>query len=331
MNYCLPDGSPLVIIGASYIGKPVSNTVMFASKKVERLLVNLHDVSNCLVFIENDVIIPDSVDQLHNLFIRTDNPQRDYTSYVNSIQAKRDEMNAHRKYTMTDSGYIIGENVKIGAGASIEAGALIDHDVVIGCNARILAGAKIRNAIIGDDFFAGENCTIGTAGFNFAKDECGDIVRIPSLGKVLIGNGVEVFAHSNIACGMAGDTVISDYAKIDVLVHIGHDAFIGRNVEIPAGVIVGGFSKVGDNSFLGVNSTIRNRKEIGSNAFIGMGAAVAQDIPSHALAMGVPAKVKGWMCSCGNRLDENLNCPKCGKTYSSICNDGQENIILRME
>ena len=330
MNYHLADGSPLEITGASYAGRPLSHTVMFASKKVEQLLENLSDVEGCLVFIETDVVIPSSVDQTRNLFVRTDNPQREYTAFVNLIQKERDERDSKRKYTLVAGGYTIGENVSIGEGSVIEPGAFIGHDVVIGRNAKILSGAIIRNALIGDDFLAGENCTIGTFGFNYAKDKHGNNVRIPSLGKVRIGNGVEVFAHSNIAAGMAGDTVICDYAKIDVLVHIGHDVFIGRNAEIPAGVIVGGFARIGDNSFLGVNSSIRNRKDVGNYAFIGMGAAVAQNIPSNALAMGVPAKISGWMCQCGSKLDEHLKCPYCGNSYEvAVDKDGKLRLVMK--
>lgn len=327
MTYRLADGTPLEISGASYAGRPLSHTVMFVSKKVESLLVNLSNVIGCLVFIETDVVIPPMVDQALNLFIRTDNPQREYTDYVNRIQRERNERDKQRKYTITDGGFVIGENVTIGEGALIEPGAFIGHDVVIGKRVRILAGARIRNAVIGDDFLAGENCTIGTFGFNYAKNEAGNTVRIPSLGKVRIGNGVEVFAHSNVAAGMAGDTIICDYAKIDVLVHVGHDALIGRNVEIPAGVIVGGFARIGDNTFLGVNSSIRNRKEVGNHSFIGMGAAVTQDIPSSALAIGIPAKVKGWLCQCGNRLDDHLECLCCGKEYALVEHDGKVTLV----
>ena len=311
----LPDGSSLKIEGASYVGAPADNTVMFVSKKVEKLLENLVPVSGCLIFIEKNVVIPEEVSRDRNLFVRTDNPQRDYSCFVNQIQAERDKRNSERKYNITDNGYTIGENVTIGEGAYIEPGVFIDHDVKIGRRAKLLSGARIRSAVIGDDFIAGENCTIGTLGFNFAKDDEGNLHRIPSLGRVKIGNGVEVGAFANLTCGIAGDTIICDYTKIDVLVHVGHDVSIGRDTEVPAGVIIGGFARIGANAFLGVNSTIRNRIVIGDYAYIGMGAAVTKNIPSQALAMGVPAHVKGWMCTCGNRLDTGFRCEKCVQQY----------------
>ncbi len=284
------NGKPIEINGASYAGAPLSNTVMFVSKKVESLLENIKNVIGCLVFIESDVIIPEDVDKNTNLFVRTDFPQRDYAEYVNQIAKARIERDRDRKYTLTEAGYTIGENVHIGDNALIEPGVIIGHDVVIGKNATLLAGAVIKNAIIGDNFVAGENCTIGTLGFNFAKDEKGNSFRIPSLGKIRIGNGVEISALTNVTCGIAGDTIIRDYAKVDVLTHISHDNDIGTNTEIAAGTILGGFDTVGDNVFIGVNACVKNRLKIANSAFVGMGSAVIRNIGEDAHVFGNPAR-----------------------------------------
>ena len=318
-------GQHLDLVGASYAGNPKPKTVMFVSKKVEGLLTNLVSVEGCLVFIESDVCIPPEVDNHNNLFVRTENPQWDYTEFVISLAKQKEERDSLRKFHLTEGGYYVGENVSIGANPHIEPGVLIGHDVVIGDNATILAGAKIKHATIGHGFIAGENCSIGTQGFNFAKDLNGSLIRIPSLGAVVIGDDVEVGALSNVTCGLAGDTVLKNYAKIDVLVHVGHDVVIGEDVEIPAGVILGGFSEVGDSAFIGVNSSVRNRIRIGHHAYVGMGAAVTKDIMARSLSMGVPAMQKGWMCSCGGRLDEDRVCKKCGRSYHCNKSGIQEN------
>jgi UDP-2-acetamido-3-amino-2,3-dideoxy-glucuronate N-acetyltransferase len=66
---------------------------------------------------------------------------------------------------------------------------------------------------------------------------------------------------------------------------------------------------------IGANATIVCGYTIGSYAFIGAGAVVTRGAQDHALMVGNPAKQIGWMCECGNKLDEELSCFHCGKSY----------------
>jgi len=66
---------------------------------------------------------------------------------------------------------------------------------------------------------------------------------------------------------------------------------------------------------VGANATIVCGVTIGRYAFVGAGAVVTRDVPNHALVYGNPAKVQGYVCECGEKLDENLLCPICHKTY----------------
>lgn len=277
------------IVSASYIGSPLDNTVMYVTKKVESLIANLKDAKECLVFCESTIDVPKELEDAHE-FILTPNPQFDYAIYVNNLAKDREEFNRARKYTMTETGYTIGENVTIGTNSIVEPFAFIDHDVQIGDNARIFAGARIRNAIIGKNFIAGENCVIGTYGFTMANNEFGDKVRIPTLGKVIIGNDVEVGTLTNVSVGSGGNTIIGDHVKIDTLVHIGHDVKLGKNAELPAGAITGGYDIIGNNAFIGINATLRNRIVIGENSIVGMGSVVTKSIPANSVVVGNPAK-----------------------------------------
>lgn len=279
----------LNIISASYIGRPISNTVMYLTKKVEYLISNLENCNECLVFCEDTIEIPNYLLNKH-VFVRTSNPQLEYSKYVNELASTFEQKRREKRYKLAEDGYYIGENVTIGKNAFIEPLCLIDHDVIIGDNARIFTGAKIKNAIIGDNFIANENSVIGTFGFTMARDENNNLVRIPTLGKVLIGNNVEVGMLANISVGSAGNTLINDYVKIDAFVHIGHDVILENNVEIPAGVIVGGFDIIEKNVFIGINSSLRNRITIGENAIIGMGSVVTKSIASDLTVVGNPAK-----------------------------------------
>ncbi|RDY31711.1 DapH/DapD/GlmU-related protein [Lachnotalea glycerini] len=274
---------------ASYIGKPISNTVMYISKKIESLIKNLEYVENCLIFCEDSIDIPSEL-FLKHVFIKTANPQLEYAKFVSKLSEDKEQRKRERKYALTDEGYYIGEDVLIGKNTTIEPGCFIDHDVIIGNNAKILSGTKIRNAIIGNNFIAGENAVIGSSGFIFTRDEKSNLLRIPTLGKVIIGDNVEIGAFSNISAGSAGNTIINNYVKIDVSIYIAHDVVLESNVEITAGVVIGGFTRVENDTYIGINATIRNRITIGENSLIGMGSVVTKSVPPNKTLIGNPAK-----------------------------------------
>lgn len=277
------------IKSASYIGRPINNTVMFITKKVEHLLVNLEDKENCLVFYEDSIDISDNLIKKHT-FIKTPNPNFEYTKYVQKIAIQIEEANKKRKYTLAEGGYYIGENVTIGKNAYIEPLCFIGHDVAIGDNARIFAGAKIKNAIIGDNFMANENSVIGSNGYTMSKDENGNNIRLPDLGKLIIGNNVEIGSLSNVCIGSAGNTIIGDNVKIDSVVQIGHDNIIGKNSEIVGGTVTGGFVTIERNAYLGISASLKNRITIAENSIIGMGSVVTKSIPANITVIGNPAK-----------------------------------------
>ena len=277
------------IDGVSYIGNPRENTAVYISKKVSHLVKNLETVQNCLVFAEEGIDVADAL-KWKNCFIFCRNPQLSYAKFVNGFVEKKQKTDSKRKYSLTSGGYYQGENVRIGRNAYIEPGCQIGHDVVIGSNAVILAGSIIKNAVIGDDFFCNENAIIGSSSFTMYEDENGNKCRIATLGKVIIGNYVEIGACNNIAAGGCGDTIIEDYVKLDGLIHIGHEAHLHKNVELTAGIIVAGFADIGENAYIGINSSIRNRISIGNGSVIGMGSNVTRDVESGKTVVGNPAK-----------------------------------------
>lgn len=280
---------PHPIHGASYIGKPQNNTAMYVTKKIQSQLISLQNASECLVFHEEGMEISQDLKKMH-CFISSENPQLAYARFVIELNKSREEEDRTLKYTLTNEGYYLGQNVTIGENAYIEPNCVIGHHVTIGKNATILANTIIKNAIIGDNFLSNESAVVGVNGFTMFKDEDDNIYRIPTLGKVVIGNHVEIGALNNVSCGSAGDTILSDHVKLDALVHIPHDAYIEENVEVPAGAIFGGFVHIESGVFVGVNSSVRNRVRIGKNATIGMGAVVTKNVEPGTIVIGNPAK-----------------------------------------
>lgn len=278
------------IVGVSYIGDPRSNTAMFITKKVEHLLSALNDVYECLVFIETGISVSRELNTKH-AFVFTDKPQLAYARFTNQFAEERYAEEKKLKYTLTAGGYYVSSDVTIPDDAYIEPGCVIGPDVQIGKNAKILAGTVIKHSTIGDDFLSNEYAIIGANGFTITEDENRQKLRIPTLGRVIIGNNVEIGAHNNISCGSGGDTVIEDFVKIDALVYLGHDVHLQKNVVITAGGIIGGFDNLGTHSYIGINSTLRNRISIGENAIVGMGSTVTKSIDADVTVVGNPAKL----------------------------------------
>lgn len=283
----LPD-KDFVINGVSYAAALRPNTALFITKKAEALLCHLYEAENCLVFVEDGMVIPEDLQQRHG-FSFSANPPLAYAQFTQMLAANREEEERKLRYIFQNGSYI-SETAVIGKDAHIEPGCLIGHGVVIGDGARILAGAVVKNAIIGDDVLINEKAVVGAFGFTTATDEQGNKMRIPTLGKVRIGNSVEIGVHDNVSCGTASDTVIEDYTKLDALIHVGHDVHIGKNVTVTAGAVLGGHAVLRDNAYVGINAVIRNRLEVGENAMIGMGSTVVKSVSANITVAGNPAK-----------------------------------------
>lgn len=282
-------GKNFDVIGMSYIGAPRSNTAMFITKKVEHLLDALNEVSDCLVFAEEGIVVTESLANLH-AFSFSRKPQLEYANFANQFAEERFKEEKTLVFRIQPSGCYVSTDVEIPKDAYIEPGCVIGPDVQLGKNARILAGSIIRRSTIGDNFIANENASVGTNGFTMAEDEEGNKIRIPTLGRVIIGNNVEIGSHNNISCGSGGDTILEDNVKLDSLIHIGHDVHLHKNVEVTAGVTFSGFVDAGEGAYIGVGSVLRNRINLGEHSFIGMGSNVTKSVEAGIVVAGNPAK-----------------------------------------
>ena len=275
-----------IIRGASFIGNPVDGTFMFVTKRVKRMLDNLKDRSNCLVFAEEGLEIPSDYEK-NNCIIYAKDPQLAYAEFALEVKALNDEVESRRKYTLTPEGYYLGENVKLGDNVIIEPGCRIGHDVIIGDNSYIGYGSTIYNAEIGNNFRCLDRTSVGIEAFYMADGETR--FRIPSFGKVIIGNNVELSSNVTVERGFNSNTIIKDNTKVDSNVCLGHDDILGENVVITSGASIAGLVTVGDNVYIGMNATIKQRLSIGNNAMVGMGAVVISNVKEGISVFGNPA------------------------------------------
>lgn len=278
------------IKGVSYVGKPKNNTMMYMSKKIESKLLGLTAVNNCLVFIEDNISVPEGMANQHNYVLCTD-PAASYTEIAIILYKKIEDANRKKKYNITPNGYYIGENVKIGKNAYIEPGVLLDHGIKIGDNVTIKTGARIRfNTIIGNDCSIGENTVVGEPAFNMTTLPSGKVVAVPCFGGVVLHDNVYIGANTSISRGGADDTVLEEDAKVDSNVRIGHDVILHKAVEVTASSLVAGYCEIGFKSFIGLGAVLRNRVQVGSNSFIAMGSIVVSNVDNNTIVCGVPAK-----------------------------------------
>ncbi|MEP6840428.1 MAG: UDP-3-O-(3-hydroxymyristoyl)glucosamine N-acyltransferase, partial [Bradyrhizobium sp.] len=183
---------------------------------------------------------------------------------------------------------VIGKGVVLGSRCRIGCNVVIGQGVVLGDDCAVGDCASVSHALIGNavEIFAGVR--IGTAGFGFASGARGP-VRIPQLGRVLIGDNVEIGANTTIDRGTLGDTVIGSGTVIDNLVQIGHNVHIGLCCVIAAQVGIAGSVGVGDGAMIGGQAAIADHVVIGSGARIAGCSGVMRDVPFGVTVGGYPA------------------------------------------
>lgn len=198
--------------------------------------------------------------------------------------------------TNTDigAGAVIGAKAEIGADCVISAGAVIGDGVVIGNNTRIGPNASIAHAMIGAGTIIHAGVCIGQDGFGFAMGPGGH-VKVPQLGRVIVGDNVEIGANSCIDRGTGPDTVIGDGTKIDNLVQIAHNVQIGQNCVIVSHVGISGSTELGDFVVLGGQVGIAGHLKIGSGARIAAQSGIMRHVDPGQELGGSPAKpIKTW-------------------------------------
>lgn len=186
------------------------------------------------------------------------------------------------------AGAIIGEGVKIGENCQIDANVVIGDNVKIGDNSKIGASATISHAHIGNGTYIYTGARIGQDGYGFAMSAEGHI-RVPQLGRVIIGNNVEVGANTTIDRGSGPDTEIGDGTMIDNQVQIGHNAKIGKNCVLVSQSGMAGSSVMEDFCVLAANSGLGGHLTMHKGARLAARSTVMRDIPAGAEVCGQPA------------------------------------------
>ena len=208
----------------------------------------------------------------------------------------------------------IGKECKIGAGCYVGKDVVLGDAVSLYPNVTILDETKIgNNTVIGSGTVIRERCeigaycifhtnvSIGADGFGYRPSEDGrGLVKIPQIGNVVIGNGVEIGSNSSVDRAKFSSTIIGDGCKIDSLVQIAHNCIMGRFCIMAGNSGLAGSVTLGDGVIIGGSASIKDHITIHSGAVVGAGSGVMNDVPAGKTVLGYPARdsremLKQWV------------------------------------
>lgn len=174
----------------------------------------------------------------------------------------------------------------------------IDSDVEIGDGTKVWHFCHVQSGVrIGQNCSFGQNVNIG---YN-----------------VIIGNNCKVQNNVSIYEGV----LLDDYVFCGPSCVFTND--LTPRAKFPKGREHYVKTRVKEGASIGANATVVCGVTIGEWAMVAAGAVVTKDVQSHALVVGIPARQRGWVCECGNILNERLVCSCCGRTYR-ITDEGLE-------
>lgn len=165
----------------------------------------------------------------------------------------------------------IGEGVKIGEGTVVWPQVIIGWGTVIGARCMLHPGA-----------------VIGADGFGYIWDGEGHR-KVPQIGRVIIGDDVEIGANTTIDRATTSATVIGRGTKIDNQVHIAHNVTIGEHCIIAGKVGISGSCRIGNRVVLAGQVGLADHVSIGDGAVVLARAAVLNDLPAGGTYSGIPA------------------------------------------
>ena len=188
------------------------------------------------------------------------------------------------------AGAVIEKDVVLGDGCDIHANAVIEEGVQMGMLCTVGANATVSHCIAGHKVYIYPGAQVGQDGFGFAMSPTKGPQKCPQLGRVIIGDDVEIGSCTTVDRGAMGDTEIGSGCRIDNLCQIAHNVKLGRCCVIVAQNGIAGSCEFGDGVVSGGQAGYAGHLKIGSGAQIAAQAGVIGNVEPMKKMMGAPAQ-----------------------------------------
>jgi len=185
---------------------------------------------------------------------------------------------------------VIGDRCRIGEGTVLFPGVILGEEVWIGSHCVIHARVSIRERVrLGDRVIVHDGAVIGSDGFGFAF-EGGKYHKIPQVGTVIIEDDVEIGANVTIDRATLGETRICKGVKLDNLIQIAHNCYIGEHTAIAGQAGLSGSTRLGKYVRVGGQAGFAGHLEVGDFAIVAAQSGVDKSIPPRVMVFGYPAR-----------------------------------------
>ena len=173
---------------------------------------------------------------------------------------------------------VLAEGVRLGSGVSIGAGCVIGRDVAIGEGSCLYPRVVVyEKCLLGKRVIVHSGAVIGADGFGLAQD-AGAWVKIPQIGRVRIGDDVEIGANTTIDRGAIDDTVIEEGVKLDNQIQIGHNVRVGAHTAMAGCVAVAGSADIGRHCTIGAASVILGHLQLVDGVHVSAGTVISRSV-----------------------------------------------------
>jgi UDP-3-O-[3-hydroxymyristoyl] glucosamine N-acyltransferase len=181
---------------------------------------------------------------------------------------------------------VVGERTVVGKRVQLHAGTVIGDDCAIGDDGVLYPRVVVYSrCTLGPRAIVHSGVVIGADGFGMAEED-GHWVKIPQVGRVVIGADVEIGANTTIDRGTIDDTIIEDDVKLDNQIQIGHNCRIGAHTAIAGCVGIAGSAKIGRNCKIGGAAMIAGHLEIVDGTTVSAASGVFDSIETPGVYTG---------------------------------------------
>jgi UDP-3-O-[3-hydroxymyristoyl] glucosamine N-acyltransferase len=186
-----------------------------------------------------------------------------------------------------DAGAIVEDQARIGERVWVGAGCFVGQGSSIGADSRLHPSVVVYGEChIGLRAIIHSGAVIGADGFGIAED-AGRWIKIPQIGRVLIGDDVEIGANTTIDRGAIDDTIIEEGVKLDNQVQVGHNVRIGAHSAIAGCVGIAGSATIGQRCTIGGAAVILGHLELADGVNISAGTLISRSIHEAGTYTGV--------------------------------------------